>query len=89
MGEEGFDLNPALDLAAKEGNRPRLVSLEQHEALATSTTLNALASKPNGIACPTCGAELFDTFPWRTLSTNPPRTNIHCDGCSFIGTRIR
>lgn len=51
---------------------------------------NQLAGKPcmNGIACPDCGAELFDSSPLITLTSNPPQKNIHCEQCKYFGYRI-
>lgn len=43
---------------------------------------------PNGIACPDCGAELFDTSPNCTLMSNPPKKDIHCPECKYRGYRI-
>ena len=42
----------------------------------------------NGIACPKCGEELWDTNPMVMLSSNPPRKQIHCVACGYVGTRI-
>lgn len=46
--------------------------------------------RTNGIACPKCGAELFDTQPNMTLTSNPPKKYIGCraDGCDYTGYRI-
>ena len=41
----------------------------------------------NGIACDKCEEELLDTNPNLILSTNPPKKNVHCEGCGFIGYR--
>lgn len=43
--------------------------------------------RPNGIACPECGQELFDTDRRETLMSNPPKTRIHC-ACGYTGYRI-
>jgi len=42
---------------------------------------------PNGIACPRCGRELFDSHPHVVLTSNPPQKSIHCGGCSYRGYR--
>jgi len=44
----------------------------------------------NGIACPECGQELWDTNPMLVLTSYPPRKNIHCENaeCGFRGSRI-
>ena len=43
---------------------------------------------PNGIACPKCGAELWDSNPMMTLTSNPPKENVHCESCDYRGYRI-
>lgn len=44
--------------------------------------------KRNGIACPNCGKELYDTEPYSLLMSNPPRYSIICQSCNFKGSRI-
>jgi hypothetical protein len=46
-------------------------------------------SKPqrNGIGCPKCGEELWDSSPMSTLTSNPPQKNVHCD-CGYRGYRL-
>lgn len=39
----------------------------------------------NGIKCPECGLELYDTYKG-ILCSNPPKRNIHCD-CGYKGYR--
>jgi len=41
----------------------------------------------NGIVCPKCGDELFDSDPYIILGSDPPQKNVHCD-CGFRGYRI-
>lgn len=41
----------------------------------------------NGIACPECGAELWDSDAM-ILMSNPPQKNVHCNCCSYIGYRV-
>lgn len=41
----------------------------------------------NGIACPNCGAELFDSNVFVKLSTHPPQYRIHCESCDYQGMR--
>ena len=43
---------------------------------------------PNGIACPECNTELWDSSPLRVLTSNPPKKNIHCPGCKYSGYRL-
>ena len=42
----------------------------------------------NGIACPDCGAELWDTHPNRRLASNPPQMDVHCLSCGYRGYRL-
>lgn len=44
----------------------------------------------NGIACPDCGTELFDTKPDEVTAGTPPGKEVHCGkkGCEFTGERI-
>jgi len=42
----------------------------------------------NGIQCPHCGKELWDSNPCMTLTSNPPQKNIHCPSCNYIGYRL-
>lgn len=44
--------------------------------------------RPNGIACPQCGSELWDSSPHITLTSSPPQKNIHCPACGYYGYRI-
>lgn len=39
----------------------------------------------NGIACPVCTQELYDTDSY-ILTCNPPKRNVHCD-CGYKGYR--
>ena len=42
----------------------------------------------NGIACPNCGKELWDTNPTVLLTSYPPRKQISCIECGYAGTRL-
>lgn len=44
--------------------------------------------RPNGIACPECGEELFDSQPNVVLTSNPPQKNVHCEKCGYKGYRF-
>ena len=63
----------------KEHNEQRLFFFEK---------TNSNAPRPNGVACPKCGAELFDSNPLMKLTSIPPQKNVHCGECSYIGYRI-
>lgn len=43
---------------------------------------------PNGIACPKCGEELWDSNPMVTLYSNPPKKYVHCPKCGYRGYRL-
>ncbi len=43
---------------------------------------------PNGISCPDCSQELWDSDPRFTLTSNPPQKNTHCPGCGYRGYRL-
>ena len=59
----------------KEFNRERLDAY--YDGLVST-------DKPNGIACPRCGLELYDTH---MVYENPPKIEIWCAGCDFNGRR--
>ena len=43
---------------------------------------------PNGIECPECGKELWDSNPMVTLTSYPAKKNIHCPACGYTGYRL-
>ena len=43
---------------------------------------------PNGIKCPECPDELWDSNPMLTLTSNPPQKNVHCPNCGYRGFRL-
>ncbi len=49
--------------------------------------MNDPSLRKNGIACPECEEELFDSHPMIMLTSNPPQMNIHCE-CGYVGYRI-
>ncbi len=66
-------------------------TLSEHNADRSTAHQRArLASEPhpNGIECPECKAELWDTDPLSTFTTDPPQKNVHCAKCSYRGYRI-
>ena len=44
--------------------------------------------RPNGLACPKCGKELWDSNPTMVLTSSPPQKNIHCPKCGYRGYAI-
>ena len=67
----------------------KLKTLDEHNAEYMSYHRTMFSDRPqkNGIACPECGSELFDTNPMITLTTFPARKSVHCD-CGYKGSRI-
>jgi hypothetical protein len=41
----------------------------------------------NGIACPKCGEELYDKHPDYILTCNPPKKEVICKKCNYLGYR--
>lgn len=64
-------------------------TLDQHnrDQLKISYELDSTTPKHNGIECPECGKELYDTNPQTVLASLPPKKAIHCK-CGFKGYRI-
>ena len=65
-------------------------ALEEHnkEAMRIHHALNDNSPRRNGISCPECGLELWDSCPMVTLTSNPPQKNVHCD-CGYRGYRVQ
>lgn len=75
----------------KKGKTKKLKSLSEHNA--SSWAIYSIDyNKParNGIACPKCGKELYDSSPMVTLTSNPPQKNVACmsETCGYVGYRI-
>lgn len=69
----------------------KLKTLSEHNSTAWAIHLiDQNKPCPNGIACPNCGAELYDSQPMMTLTSNPPKKSIVCmnEKCGYIGYRI-
>lgn len=41
----------------------------------------------NGIECPNCKEELYDTSPSAVLTSYPPQKKVNCMNCNFKGLR--
>ena len=59
----------------------KLITLEEHNRIATQ--INETGG--NGIACPNCGSELFDTG--MALCSFPAQYQTFCRECTYKGTR--
>ena len=68
----------------------KLISLDDHDKKALAKFQLLIDNGPckNGIACPVCDEELYDTNPSITLVSFPPKKNIHCINCKYIGYRV-
>ena len=66
----------------------KLISLEEYNNLARKRWNAFQSSYKNGIACPRCGEELYDTNPSIELTSYPPKKDIHCNNCKYTGYRI-
>jgi C4-type Zn-finger protein len=70
----------------------RLKSMKEHNREAALVQYQMEGDEPvlNGIACPTCGDELYDSDPMVTLTSIPAQKNVKCSNsrCGFVGFRI-
>ena len=70
----------------------KLISLEKHNYTNSTFHWGLIEKAPvlNGIACPKCGEELFDTNPNEILTSIPPQKNVGCSSkkCDYKGYRI-
>lgn len=68
----------------------KLQSLYEYNQKATQSHFDYGKNEPklNGIACPDCDNELYDSNPNMTLMSNPPKKSIHCEKCGYKGYRI-
>ena len=65
-----------------------LKSLEEHNAEAHRRHRLATELHANGIACPKCGKELWDSQPMMLLTSYPPQRDIRCPVCNYRGYRL-
>lgn len=63
-------------------------TLEEFNEVRRELWTRELHPCPNGILCPRCEDELWDTEPAVTLTTNPPQKYVHCPECGWRGTRV-
>lgn len=61
-----------------------VLNIENSTSSTTILTVNNTVG--NGVACPKCGDEMYDTNPNLTLTSNPPKKSVHCK-CGFSGYR--
>ena len=72
------------------GLKKKLKSLLEHNGEASNRqwALNDPSPRLNGIACPKCGEELYDSNPMSILTSMPAQKNVHCSKCDYVGYRI-
>jgi hypothetical protein len=65
-------------------------SLEEHNQERSIAYQDIFDSKPtpNGIECPECKGELYDTQPNMVLASYPPMKNVGCLRCKYSGYRV-
>jgi C4-type Zn-finger protein len=70
--------------------KKKLKNLAEHNSQASSSQWAMMDNSPrlNKIACPKCGAELYDSNPMITLTSIPSQKNVHCSKCDYVGYRI-
>lgn len=70
--------------------RKKLKNLAEHNSSASTAQWAMMDQSPrlNGIACPKCGEELFDTNPMVTLTSMPAQKSVNCSKCDYFGHRV-
>ena len=76
----------ALSITEQENKLKKLISLREHNERKFQAFVDPCMPVKNGIECPECGDELYDTNPSVVLTSNPPQYSIHCD-CGYRGYR--
>jgi len=59
---------------------------ERHQAFRELDAMNM--PHANGLECPKCCKELWDSDPMIVLTSNPPQKNVHCPSCGYRGYRV-
>jgi DNA-directed RNA polymerase subunit RPC12/RpoP len=66
----------------------KLISLAEHDNRLRELYRVKEEGVLNGIACPECGEELYDSNPTQELESFPPQMEIACVHCNYTGTRL-
>lgn len=64
-------------------NEKKLISLEEHNDIWGSIGYK----NTNGIECPNCGEELYDSDDGVVLLSSPGQKHILCYNCNYKGRR--
>jgi hypothetical protein len=59
---------------------------EWNRYIVETYNLNNIYPRLNGLSCPNCSKELYDSDS-SILTSYPPQKNIHCD-CGYKGYRV-
>lgn len=80
--------SPQLQPCGPMADKP-LLTLDEHNAMVAEQYHDPLANLPTrcGIACPSCGKELYDCTPNMIMPTSPPRKKVRCH-CGWNGSRL-
>ena len=65
----------------------KTLAASNSEAYSFNTIMNDNSPKHNGIACPKCGNELFDSSPNTFYTSSPAQKAIHCS-CGYVGYKV-
>jgi len=67
-----------------------LISLEKHNSDVSRRNwgVRRQTPVPNGIACPECGGELWDSEPMYIYTSNPPQKRVDCPVCGYQSMRV-
>lgn len=63
-------------------------TLEEHNKKRRAEIYNKNNPHQNGIECPECGVELWDSDPRMSCMSNPPQKEVHCPSCGYKGFRV-
>lgn len=66
----------------------KLKSLTEYNKEKQQLYSTSLDSSLNGIECPECGSELRDSRPMVSLTSWPPKKEVHCNSCGYTRYRI-
>lgn len=82
---KNYDINPEYFLLKRKMD---FLTLEEHNMMKQKVYVIPNKSISNGISCPTCGHELYDSFKNESLLSYPPQKSIYCKCCGYTGSRI-
>lgn len=67
-----------------------LIKLDEHNANIIGNKWGVMSDEPqlNGIVCPKCNMELYDTYPMIVMTSIPPQKHVNCFACGYTGYRF-